>query len=406
MDGSPEVRDVFDKIKDKLGKRFNVYDYVFSLEEQLRNAESQRELFQSKLVQLENENRRIKDEIDQIKNPPLVVGMVEEVIGEKAIIRNYTGIRFLVDIPEKFKQSIIPEQRVAMSQRSLAILDILPKYKDARATAMEIIEKPDTTFTNVGGLSQQIRELEETVILPLTQPELFEKLGVKPPNGILLHGVSGTGKTLLAKAVASKSNATFIKVVGSELVQKYIGEGAALVKDVFRLAQEKQPSIIFIDEIDSVGSVRINDATGGDREVYRTLMQLLAEMDGFTERQNIKIIGATNRIDTLDPALLRPGRFDRVIEVTLPTPAERKEIFLIHSKGMSLAKNIDFDELAALTDGATGADIRSICTEAGIFALRAKADKIYSSHFKEAISKVISDEDADSEDKASMGMLS
>ena len=256
---------------------------------------------------------------------------------------------------------------------------------------MEVIEKPKISFEHIGGLEEEIRELEEAVILPMTERERFEKLGIDPPKGVLLFGEPGTGKTLLAKAVANKTHSTFIGITASELVRKYIGEGARLVRDVFKLASEKKPSIIFIDEIDAIGSHRFDSSTGGDREVQRTLMQLLSEIDGFKELQGVAIMAATNRIDILDPALLRPGRFDRVIEIPLPDKQGLQQIFKIHSSRMNLSRDVDFSKLVEDAEGATGADIKAICMEAGIFALREKANKISKNHFEQALHKVLGD---------------
>src|SRR3989338_3150645 len=296
-------------------------------------------------------------------------------------------MEFLVKAITNLNEKLDVGKRVAMNQRSLIITQIFPENKDWRVTAMEVIEKPTATFEEIGGLKNEIQELEEAVILPLINPEGFERLGIEAPNGVLLHGPPGTGKTLLAKAVANKTNSTFISLSGSELVRKYIGEGAKLVRDVFRLAKEKKPAIIFIDEIDSVGTHRFATANG-DREVQRTMMQLLSEMDGFCEVKGVKVIAATNRLDMLDPALLRPGRFDRIIAVPLPSKDARKKIFGIHSAKMAIEKKISLDELAGLTEGLTGADIKNVCMEAGIFALSENKKKIELRHFNDAVQKV------------------
>jgi proteasome regulatory subunit len=240
----------------------------------------------------------------------------------------------------------------------------------------------------IGGLKKQIDEVIETLELPLTSPELFIEVGVEPPHGILLYGPPGNGKTLIAKAVAHRAKATFIRMSGSELVQKYIGEGARLVRDVFQIAREKAPSIVFIDEIDSVGSRRTYDGTTGSSEVNRTMVQLLAELDGFDSRGDVKIVAATNRIDLLDPALMRPGRFDRIIEVPSPDAQGRMEIFKIHTRKMKL-ENVDLDELVGMTDDLSGAELKAIVTEAGMFVIRRKGKAVTMQDFKDAYNKLI-----------------
>ncbi|MBA7553135.1 ATP-dependent zinc metalloprotease FtsH [subsurface metagenome] len=258
---------------------------------------------------------------------------------------------------------------------------------------MELIEKPLEKYNDIGGLKQQIQEIQETVELPLLKPELFEKIGIEPPNGVLLHGAPGTGKTLLAKAVAHETEAVFIRLIGSELVQKFIGEGARLVREIFEFARQHSPSILFIDELDAIGSRRLDLATSGDREVQRTLMQLLSELDGFDQRGDVKVIAATNRIDILDPALLRPGRFDRIIEIPMPTSESRRDIFNIHLDSMRLSGGLDLDYLTLMTEGATGADIKNICTEAGMFAIRANRDHVINEDFLDAIKKITSEKE-------------
>ena len=240
-------------------------------------------------------------------------------------------------------------------------------------------------------MQDQINEIREAVELPLKRPELFKRIGIEPPKGVLLHGPPGTGKTLLAKAVAHETNAHFMRVVGSELVQKYIGEGARLVRELFDLAKKKAPTIIFIAEIDAVGASRTEANTSGDREVQRTLMQLLAGMDGFENRGDVKIIGATNRIDILDKALLRPGRFDRIIEIPLPDVDGRLSILKVHTRSLAIADDVDLREIAQLTEGRNGADLYAICMEAGMFAIRKESPSITQENFRAAVAKVIFD---------------
>ena len=281
------------------------------------------------------------------------------------------------------------DARVALNQQTFAIVDVISSEKDPNVAGMEVDEKPDISYDSIGGLSEQVKETIETVELPLKNPEIFKDVGITPPKGVLFYGPPGTGKTLLAKAVAKETNATFIKIVASEFVKKYIGEGSRLVREVFQLAKEKAPSIIFIDEIDAIAGKRLQSSTSGDREVKRTLMQLLAEMDGFESRGNIGIIAATNRPDILDPALLRPGRFDRIIEVPVPDDEGKVEILKIHTKNMSLEANVNLKEIALKAKGASGADLKAICTEAGMFAIREERSKISVDDFNEAVEKIM-----------------
>ncbi|TRM97719.1 proteasome-activating nucleotidase, partial [Sulfolobus sp. B1] len=283
---------------------------------------------------------------------------------------------------------IKPGRSVALNQRGSTILDLLPEREDPIVKSMEVIEKPKVSYADIGGLGEQIKELREIVELPIKKPELFRELGIEPPKGVLLYGPPGTGKTLLAKAVASESNASFIHVVASEFAQKFVGEGARIVREVFEMARKKAPAIIFIDEIDAIGAKRLDIGTSGEREIQRTLMQLLAEIDGFNPLDNVKVIAATNRIDILDPALLRPGRFDRIIEVPLPDLRGRIEIFNIYLKKMKVSEDINIEILAKLTEGFSGADIKNVCIEAGYNAIRNDRNMILMNDLVEAINKI------------------
>jgi len=254
---------------------------------------------------------------------------------------------------------------------------------------MQVEEKPDVTYADVGGCKDQIEQIREVVEVPLTSPEKFAALGIDPPKGVLLYGPPGTGKTLLARAVANRTDATFIRVIGSELVQKYVGEGARMVREIFQMARTKKACIIFFDEIDAVGGTRGDDGASGDSEVQRTMLEMVNQMDGFDSRGNIKVLMATNRPDTLDPALTRPGRMDRKIAFGLPDLEGRAHIFKIHSKSLSCEKGIRFELLARLCPNSTGAEIRSVCTEAGMFAIRARRKTITEKDMIEAINKFI-----------------
>lgn len=365
------------------------------LAEAIKRVESERHYMEAEILRLQREVKRLKTELDRLRYPPLIVGSVRDVLTDgRVIVKSSTGPDFVVNSAETVEHGkITVGSRVALNKQTLAVMGVLPASLDPLVTASEIVDKPSVTYTDIGGLSEQIREIREAVEYPLLRSELYKKVGVDPPKGVLLIGSPGTGKTLIAKAVAHHTNATFVRLVGSELVQKYIGEGARLVRELFQLAREKAPTIIFIDEVDSIGAKRLEVATSGDREVQRTLMQLLAEMDGFEPLSNVKIIAATNRPDILDDALLRPGRFDRIIEIPVPTYQGRGEIFRIHTRGMSLREPIDFEQLASRCEGATGADIRAICTEAGMWAIREERDSVTVADFDRAIEKVVGEEE-------------
>jgi proteasome regulatory subunit len=392
------VEDSFDE-SEKKGNDFSEYllDRVRQLEERnlkLRDAnrkvENEKRSAENQKVRYEREVRKLRSELERLKGPPLLVGTVLDVLEDnRVVIKSSTGPKFVVNASQFIEQELISGARVALNQQSLAIVGALPPSKDPTVYGMEIIETPTVSYDDIGGLDGQIQELRETVELPLLKPELFQRVGIEPPKGVLLYGPPGTGKTLLAQAVAKETESVFIRIVGSELVQKYIGEGARLVRELFEMARDKAPSIIYIDELDAIGAKRLDSATSGDREVQRTLMQLLAEMDGFENRGDVKIIGATNRSDILDPALLRPGRFDRLIDIPLPTYEARVEIVKIHTSGMNLAHEIDSGKIAKLTEGASGADIKAIAMEAGMFAIRAERESVTAADFDDAVRKVM-----------------
>ena len=367
--------------------------YTRHLEKRLRNLETEKQLLDAERLRLEQELHSLRNEIDRLREPPLVSATIIDFLDDKgrAIVKSSTGPSFVVNASRKVRnEKLTPGMRVALNQRTFAIMEILPTKLDPFVKGMEVIDSiPDISYTDVGGLEDQMQEVRETVELPLKKPELFKRIGIDPPKGVLLYGAPGTGKTLLAKAVAHETEATFIRIIGSELVQKFIGEGARLVREIFNLAKEKAPTILFIDELDAIGSQRLKIATSGDREVQRTLMQLLSELDGFEQRGDVKIIGATNRVDILDPALLRPGRFDRMINFPIPDERAREAIFRIHTRGLNTEDMIDFKRLVNLTEGATGADIKAISTEAGMFAIRKDAEMIIFNDFLDAISKVM-----------------
>lgn len=365
------------------------------LVEEARRVEGEKRFVEGELIRLQKELKRLKAELERLKAPPLIIGQIKDVLADgRVVVKSSTGPDFVVNTSDYVSPELLEAgARVALNKQTLAVMGVLPPSLDPIVVGAEIIEKPDTYYEDIGGLQEQIVEIREAVEDPLLRPELYKRVGIDPPKGVLLVGPPGTGKTLLAKAVAQQTNATFIRFVGSELVQKYIGEGARLVRELFDLARQKAPSIVFIDELDSVGAKRLELATSGDREVQRTLMQILAELDGFNPLGDVKIVGATNRPDILDEALLRPGRFDRIIEIPIPSFDARVEIFGIHTKRMNLDESVNIEDLAGKSDSATGADIKAICTEAGMFAIRENRDVVTMSDLERAIAKVLDDSD-------------
>ena len=342
---------------------------------------------------------RLKEEIERFKTPPLMVCEIREIQGKTSIIKIPNGNQFLVNVSndcEKLKSGDL----VLVEQKNLTVIRKVPITRRFNVEKFVIVEKPTISWENIGGLENQIKEIREVVELPLKKPELFKKIGIVPPKGVLLYGEPGTGKTLLAKGVAASTNSTFIEIVGSELVQKFIGEGAKLVKEIFELARKKAPSIIFIDELDALAAKRIEVGTSGEREVNRTFMQLLAELDGFEPLDNVKVIGATNRKDILDPAVIRPGRLDRLINIPIPNKEARLEIFKIHSKDMNFDKKFNFEILVSRMEGFSGAEIKAVCTEAGYFAIRDDRIFVKKEDFLKAIEKVKQEEKTEGQDYA------
>ncbi|WP_406659781.1 proteasome-activating nucleotidase [Methanolobus sp. ZRKC3] len=339
------------------------------------------------------ETNKLKKQIEQLTRPPLFIATVMEVEDGTALIRQHGNNQEVVTrVPPQLHGEIQAGMRVCVNA-AFSIISTISRAADVRAQVMELINSPGISYDMIGGLDDVLKEVIESVELPLVEPELFDKIGIEPPTGVLMYGAPGTGKTLIAKAVASRANATFIRMSGSDLVQKFVGEGARLVKDVFQMARDKSPTILFIDEIDAVGGMRTHDGTTGSAEVNRTMLQLLAEMDGFDATENVKVIAATNRIDLLDPALLRPGRFDRVIDVPLPDEEGRTEILKIHARKMNIADDVDFKKIAKMTDGLSGADLKVITKEAGMFVLRRRGEKITMKDLMEAYEKVVAEEE-------------
>jgi len=319
------------------------------------------------------------------------VGTLEEIIDDNhAIVSSSVGPEYYVTIMSFVdKDQLEPGCSILMHNKVLSVVGILADEVDPMVNVMKVEKAPLESYADIGGLEDQIQEIKEAVELPLTHPELYEEIGIRPPKGVILYGVPGTGKTLLAKAVANQTSATFLRVVGSELIQKYLGDGPKLVRELFRVAEELAPSIVFIDEIDAVGTKRYDSQSGGEREIQRTMLELLNQLDGFDSRGDVKVIMATNRIETLDPALIRPGRIDRKIEFPLPDIKTKRKIFQIHTSKMTLSDDVNLEEFVMTKDDLSGADIKAVCTEAGLLALRERRMKVVQQDFKKAKEKVL-----------------
>ncbi|KAL9642533.1 hypothetical protein ABK040_011100 [Willaertia magna] len=329
------------------------------------------------------------DENEEIIQDGSSINLDEERRGKSAVIKTSTRQTIYLPViglvePEK----LTPGDLVGVNKDSFLVLDKLPAEYDSRVKAMEVDEKPKEDYKNIGGCAKQIKEMMEAIVLPMTHAERFKSIGIQPPKGVLLYGPPGTGKTLLARACAAQTNATFLKLAGPQLVQMFIGDGAKLVRDAFALAREKAPAIIFIDELDAVGTKRFGSDKSGDREVQRTMLELLNQMDGFSQDTNVKVIAATNRIDILDPALLRSGRLDRKVEFPLPDEKGRAQILIIHSRRMNVHEDTNYEELARCCEDFNGAQLKAVCVEAGMIALRRDATQVMHEDFMEGIAAV------------------
>ena len=350
----------------------DLYSRLKELQRELEFVEIQEEYVKDEQKNLKIELLRAQEEVKRIQAVPLVIGQFLEMVDENAgIVSSTTGSNYYVRILSTLNRELLkPSSSVALHRHSNALVDILPPEADSSISLLTDAERPDVKYSDVGGMDVQKQEIREAVELPLTHFDLYRQIGIDPPRGVLLYGPPGTGKTMLAKAVAHHTTAAFIRVVGSEFVQKYLGEGPRMVRDVFRLAKENAPAIIFIDEVDSIATARFDAHTGADREVQRILMELLNQMDGFDQTVNVKVIMATNRADTLDPALLRPGRLDRKIECPAPDRRQKRLVFQVCTAKMNLSDEVDLEDYVSRPDKISAADIRAICQEAGLQAVR------------------------------------
>lgn len=390
--GTPHVEDDVDSDANLASEIDSLKRDFEMLADRTQTLLTEKLLLENEIAQVSKRAGRLEEDLRHLKTPPLVVGHVQDVIEDRAIVKSSNGTVFLVTYnPRINHEELLPGSRVTLNQDTLSIIEVLNDGWDPLVSASEIIHKPDTKFSMLGGLDQEITSLREAVELPILNPDAFSKFGIDPPRGVLLAGPPGNGKTMLAKALANSTNATFLGIVGSELAQKYIGEGGRLVREIFSMAREKSPSVIFIDEIDAIGSKRLDSTTSGDREVHRTLMQLLAEMDGFSESDGVMVIAATNRMELLDKALLRPGRFDRIIGIDAPDLEGRVSILEIHTKNTPLDDSVDKRKLAKKCEGMSGAELKAVVTEAGMYAISKGKKDMSKEDLEEGVRRVLSE---------------
>lgn len=372
---------------------------IEEVQEKARRINCEIRMLQAEISSLKNEIHNkstiIAENMSKIKINkilPFLVGNVVEIFDKHSgvILTSTRQYSYLPNLGLVSTEDLKPGDSVALHKETNIIFEKLQPTYDSKVLSMELDVKPDETYEDIGGLDRQIEELNEAIVMPLMYPERFKSLNIIPPKGVLMYGPPGTGKTLMARACAAKTNASFLKLAGPQLVQMYIGDGARLVRDAFALARSKRPCIIFIDEIDAIGVKRSASDRTGDREVQRTMLELLNELDGFDVNDDIKIIAATNRVDILDPALLRSGRLDRKIEFPLPNVEGRNRILQIHARKMTVNPNINYDELARSTEGFNGAQCKAVCVEAGMAAIRKGKNEIAQNEFIQGISEVMS----------------
>lgn len=373
----------------------NLYAKFKALQRQEEFLDIQEEYIKDEMRNLQRELIRAKEELRRIQSVPLIIGQFNEMIDSHyGIVNSTAGSTYYVRVLSTLDRELLkPNTSIALHRHSHAVVDILPPESDSSIQLM--VERPDVSYHDIGGADIQKQEMREAVELPLTQFELYKQIGIDPPRGVLMYGPPGTGKTMMAKAVANATTAAFITMVGSEFVQKYLGEGPRMVRDVFRLARENSPAIVFIDEIDSIATKRFDAQTGADREVQRILLELLNQMDGFDQTSNVKVIMATNRADTLDPALLRPGRLDRKIEFPNPDRRQKRLVFTACSAKMNLSDEVDLEDYVNRPDKISSAEISAICQEAGMQAVRKNRYLILAKDFEEAYKKCVKKVDKD-----------
>lgn len=367
-------------------------DYRAKIREH-REVDARLKLMREDVKGLGKRYQKTEDDLGALQSVGQIIGdVLKRLDSERFIVKASSGPRYVVGCRTRLNHAKLkPGTRVALDMTTLTIMRVLPREVDPTVFHMQASEEDGgVSFADIGGLNEQIRELREVIELPLTNPELFTRVGIKAPKGVLLYGPPGTGKTLLARALASNISATFLKVVASAIVDKYIGESARVIREMFGFAKDHEPCVIFMDEIDAIGGSRFSEGTSADREIQRTLLELLNQMDGFDESSaQVKMVMATNRPDILDPALLRPGRLDRKIEIPEPNETQRLEILKIHASDITKRGDIDFESVVKLADGLNGADMRNVCTEAGLFAIRSDRDYVLEEDFMKAARKIL-----------------
>lgn len=380
------------KCKLRHQKMQRLKDYLLLEQEFVEAMEAQKKEKQQQITEeIDKEKSSEMKQVEELRKTPNIVATLEEIVDENhVIVSHQAGVEYYVPMPSFVDRGLIQiGQSVLCHSNSMAVVGVLPDDSNPLLSAMKVESPPEESYADIGGLDEQIQEIKEAIELPLTHPEIYEDIGIKPPKGVILYGEPGTGKTLLVKAVAHESSATFLRLVGSELIQKYLGDGPKLVRDLFKSAKDNAPSIIFIDEIDAVGTKRYSSNSGGTREIQRTMLELLNQLDGFDTNLNVKVIMATNKIESLDPALIRPGRIDRKIHFPLPDQKQLKRILEIHSSKMQLDQDVDLLEVINTKESLSGADVKAICTEAGLLALRERRMKVNMKDFLKAKEKTL-----------------